>query len=245
MQAKPLLQRDASPEDEELVQTKRLLLREAAPEEEEAVQAKRLLQREGSEEEEEPIQAKRLVSGKAPKKRSPSRPNACSARRKKRSRLQAKRLPIQREAEEEEPLQAKRLALQREAGEEEELIQGKRGLQREAEEEEIQTQPEEEEIQARRGRPDPLGSFDAGPAVETRVQASSGSGSPLPGPLREYMEPRLARILARSACTPMARRLTSTARSTPRPSPTARTFISARANTIPTLPPDASCWPTS
>jgi hypothetical protein len=176
IQTSRLVQRDA--EEEEPVQAKRLLQREPA-EEEELLQGKSILQR-AAEEEEEPIQAKRLLQ------REPT---------EEEDLLQGKRA-LQREAEEEEePIQAKRL-VQREAEEEEEVLQGKRSLQREAEDEdEVQTlrreaAGEEDELQPRRATLDPRGSFEAGAGVEARLQATAGSGSPLPGALREFMEPR-------------------------------------------------------
>jgi hypothetical protein len=70
-------------------------------------------------------------------------------------------------------------------------------VQRQGEEEEIQTKPlvqrqeDEEEIQTKsfvQRRKD--GGFDAGPRIEGRLAALKGGGSPLPGNVRAYMEPR-------------------------------------------------------
>jgi hypothetical protein len=74
-------------------------------------------------------------------------------------------------------------------------------LSRQPEEEELQAKPlastitpllqrqaeEEEELQA---KPDPLGGFEAGSDVESRLAARKGGGSPLPDETREFMEPR-------------------------------------------------------
>jgi len=83
--------------------------------------------------------------------------------------------PVQRQEEEEE-VQTK-LVLQRQ--EEEEEVQTKPVLQRQGEEEEVQTKP----VEAGAG-------FEAGGELESRVAASRGGGSPLPGEVRHFMEPR-------------------------------------------------------
>ena len=92
---------------------------------------------------------------------------------------------IQREAppEEEEELQAKPL-IQREAAPEEEEIQTKPIIQRQAEEdeEEVQMKP----LVQRLG----TGGFEVDDAFDQRLAASRGGGRPLPGEVREFMEPR-------------------------------------------------------
>lgn len=178
VQTKPLaagitpLQRfvQRAPEEEEEVQTARL---QRAPEEEEEIQTSRLQR--APEEEELPLQGKAL-------QRAPEEEEEIQT-----SRLQ--RSP----EEEEQPLQGK--ALQR-APEEEEEVQTSR-LQRSPEEEELPVQgkaiqrapEEEEEVQTARDF-DPRGSFNAGAGVETSLRAQQGGGSPLPGEVRAFMEPR-------------------------------------------------------
>jgi hypothetical protein len=94
--------------------------------------------------------------------------------------------------------------VQRQAAPEDEEVQTKplaagiTPLQRSPEaEEEVQTKPllqrapeAEENVRTKRGRAEGDGSFEAGDAVEARLEASMGSGSPLPGDVRSYMEPR-------------------------------------------------------
>jgi hypothetical protein len=115
-----------------------------------------------AEEDEEPVQAKPLAASIRPL--------------------------VQRAAEEdEEPIQAKPLAasikplVQRAAEEDEEPVQAKPLVQRAAEE-------DEEPVQAK--REDPRAGFDAGSMVEDQLHAQKGSGSPLPGEVRAFMEPR-------------------------------------------------------
>jgi hypothetical protein len=89
--------------------------------------------------------------------------------------------PVQRQPEEEEEVQTKPL-VQTQAEEEEE-VQTKPLVQLQAEEEEeVQTKP----LVQRRAD----GGFQAGGALEERLTALSGGGSPLPGDVRAYMEPR-------------------------------------------------------
>jgi hypothetical protein len=181
VQTKPLVQREAAPEEEEL-QAKPLVQREAAPEEEE-LQATPLVQREAAPEEEE-LQAKPLVQREAAPEEE---------------ELQAKPLVQREAAPEEEELQAKPL-VQREAAPEEEELQAKPLVQREAapEEEELQakplvqreTAPEEEELQAKPLIQRSGGGIQASADVEERLNASRGSGSPLPTEVRSFMEPR-------------------------------------------------------
>jgi hypothetical protein len=171
LQAKPLAASITSlvqrQEDEEEVQARPLLQRQ---EEEEEVQMKPLLQRQ---EEDEELQAMPLAQ---------------------RQEEEVQMKPLVQRQEEEEELQAKPL-LQRQ--EEEEELQAKPLVQRQEEEEEVQMKPllqrqeEEEEVQ-----PKPLlqrqagGGFVAGEAVEQRLAATEGGGSPLPGEVRAFMEPR-------------------------------------------------------
>jgi hypothetical protein len=94
--------------------------------------------------------------------------------------------PLQRAPDEEEEVQTKPLAanitpLQR-APQEEEEVQTKPLLQRAPE--------DEDEVQTKRGRTGSDGSFEAGDSVEARLDASRGGGSPLPGNVRAFMEPR-------------------------------------------------------
>jgi hypothetical protein len=103
---------------------------------------------------------------------------------------QVMRMPdpaAQREAapeEEEEPVQT--APLQREAApeEEEELVQTA-PLQREAAPEE-----EEELVQTARVQGDPGASFEVQPGVEDQIQNQRDGGAPLPGEVRDFMEPR-------------------------------------------------------
>jgi hypothetical protein len=104
---------------------------------------------------------------------------------------------VQRQAEEEEEVQTKPDA-QAQSGwsvaasitplvqrqeEEEDVLQGKPLIQRQAEEEEeVQTKPL---IQRRAD-----GAFEATPAFESHLASQKGAGSPLPGDVRSYMEPR-------------------------------------------------------
>ncbi|MBL8058571.1 MAG: DUF4157 domain-containing protein [Anaerolineales bacterium] len=134
-------------------------------------------------EEEEAVQSKPLAAGI-------SRLAQRSAAEE--DELQSKRL--QRSGAEEDELQSK--ALQRSGAEEDELQS--KALQRSgAEEDELQSKAlqrlgaEEDELQSkalvqRRGD----GSFDAGAAVEERLAARAGAGSPLPEATRGVMEER-------------------------------------------------------
>lgn len=96
------------------------------------------------------------------------------------------RLSVQRASEEDEEIQTKPLSasitpLVQRAEDDEDEIQTQR----------IQRQEEEEEIQAQRIQREqinPLGSFEAGADVEEKLNASRGSGSPLPETLRTDME---------------------------------------------------------
>jgi hypothetical protein len=93
---------------------------------------------------------------------------------------------LQREGpeEEEEPLQMKADVQREGPEEEEEPLQMKPALQRE--------QPEEEEELPVQGKldGDPMGSFDTGTEIERQIEASRGSGSPMPDGLRGDMESR-------------------------------------------------------
>ncbi len=97
---------------------------------------------------------------------------------------------LQRAPEDEEEVQMKPLAasitplVQRQAAPEEEEIQAKPLVQRQAEEdeEEVQAKP----IAQRLGE----GGFEVNAAFEQQLAASHGGGRPLPGTVREFMEPR-------------------------------------------------------
>ncbi len=66
-------------------------------------------------------------------------------------------------------------------------LQMKRDTQRqESEEKQLQTKRD-----ARRSETDMTDSFDAGPGIESRIQARSGSGNPLPGETCDFMESRI------------------------------------------------------
>ncbi|MBN1136784.1 MAG: DUF4157 domain-containing protein [Anaerolineae bacterium] len=176
------------PEEEE-IQTRRV---QRQPEEEE-IQTRRV-QRQPEEEE---IQTRRV-------QRQPEEEEIQTRRVQRQpeeEEIQTRR--VQRQPEEEE-IQTRRVQRQPE----EEEIQTKR-VQRQPEEEEIQTkslsllqrQVEEEEIQTRRvGHTDPPGAqggaFDAGEVVESRLEARKGSGEPLPGDTREFMESRFGTDLS-------------------------------------------------
>ncbi len=54
----------------------------------------------------------------------------------------------------------------------------------------VQRQDEEEEVQAKRAQRQAEGSFAASASLESRLAANKGGGSPLPGSVREFMEPR-------------------------------------------------------
>jgi hypothetical protein len=116
---------------------------------------------------------------------------------------------IHRSAHEEEEVQTSRLQRQ---GEEEEIqtqradirrcgdveqVQTRR-IQRQADEDELQTKradiqraaPEEEEVQTQRQGKDRSDSFEAGADVESDLHKEKGSGAPLPGDVRGFMETR-------------------------------------------------------
>ena len=96
--------------------------------------------------------------------------------------------------------EADRVAEQVVSGQQSAVSHQRSDVQRQEDEEEVQTKPlaasitplvqrqvEEEEIQTKAeiGK-----SFDAGPEIEDRLAAHKGGGSPLPGEVRAYMEPR-------------------------------------------------------
>ncbi len=89
--------------------------------------------------------------------------------------------PLQRQGQgEDEDVQAKPL-VQRAAKDEDEDVQAKPLVQRAAKD-------EDENIQAK--AQDPGAGFEANSAFEERLNTQQGSGSPLPGPVRAFMEPR-------------------------------------------------------
>jgi hypothetical protein len=173
-------------EDEEELQTKPLVasitpLIQRQEEDEEELQAKSLQRQEDEEElQTKPLQRQEDVEELQAKSLQ---------RQEDEEELQTK--PLQRQEDEEE-VQAKALQLQ----EDEEEIQAK-SLQRQEDEEELQTKPlqrqeDEEELQTKplqRQARDKDG-FEAGPRIESRLASARGSGAPLPGELRAYMEPR-------------------------------------------------------
>jgi hypothetical protein len=178
--AKPALQREELPEEEEELQMKPVIQREELPEDEEELQMKPLIQREGLPEEE--LQMKLVIQ----REELPEE-----------EELQMKPV-IQREElpEEEEELQMKPVIQREELPKEEEELQMKPVIQREElpEEEELQMKPviqrEElpEELQMKADSSD-QGSVATG-ALEERLSSSKGGGSPLSADVRSFMEPR-------------------------------------------------------
>lgn len=141
------------------------------------------VQREGAGEEDE-VREKPLVAGITPLVQR----NGLDE-----EEIQEKPLVQRAAAPEEEEIQTKPL-VQRAAGPEEDegTLQGKALAQRQAE----PGQEEEEEKAEDKIQPQRLiqrsadGSFEAGEEVEGQLQGLAGGGSPLPGEVREYMEPR-------------------------------------------------------
>ncbi len=128
-------------------------------------------------EEEEEVQTKPLVQRQAEEEEEVQTKPLVQRQAEEEEEVQTKPL-VQRQAEEEEEVQTKPL-VQRQAEEEEE-VQTKRLLQRQAE--------EEEEVQTK--RQDPRAGFEAGSAIEGHLHSQKGHGSPLPGDVLTYMEPR-------------------------------------------------------